>query len=188
MGVSDIEPPPVPGSLAVLLRPDQRLERNERAFLLGGRSEASVHALALQERGRRPAHCRPSVRSAEGKQCVERREQVGAGPGPVRTLMAGDHSPKSLGPPVTQLGNAGQRVDSSDDSVSTEVAVPVGPLFGELEQADEVAFDESPIIETSSQGSSKCQTTHGKAGGGLGPKHLAVRKHERGHAMFGWSG
>src|SRR4051812_829985 len=110
------------GSLVLLLRPDQRPERDQGALLLGRCSEASVQPLAGEQRGYRAFDRSVSLRGSQGEQRFQRGEQIGVGPGAISFLLGGNQAGESGGDSSSQFAGGGERVDPGHNRVSGEVA------------------------------------------------------------------
>src|SRR5215204_207538 len=169
MGASLMAPPP-PSSLAFLLGPDQRAQRNQGPLLLRRRAESAVDSLTRQQRGNSPSDRCQRGGSAQGKKRFEGMEQIRRGPGAIGRLVRRDQGGQPIPELVAERAQS-QSVNPGDDHVCGKVYAPIGPLLLKLMQAGQVALDRRAISPPPSQCCAESQATNDETGRRVGTKH-----------------
>src|SRR5215207_2100092 len=133
--------------LHLLLGPDQRSQRDERALLLRCCTETAVDPLTCQQSGDCSPDCRMSFRSMKRVQSLQSLKQIGLRPASVLRLLRGQKARESW-QEIAVLGRReGERVNSGDHSVRRKVSAVIQPLLLQLDQAEQVLPHLRPVLE-----------------------------------------
>ena len=106
-------------------------------------------------------------------------EQVGAGPLPVEPLLRRHHLDQPLDGRAVRRPAERECVDSGDDRVGGEEAIPLGPPLGQEAKAVEMADDRGSVLDSRSKYRAKREAADREPCRRLGAEGLAVGQRDR---------